>query len=272
MKFRTDFVTNSSSASYTLVLEIAAADGAKAKASFDVSEEGDATIDGYKAGYDIYLEGNLENVGKMVQEKKDIDEIIISLCSQIKIEGALCDDDDWEDEEDDEEMLQSISELKNKLSGDGAGYPRTILKFKKDIQDAGITTDTIRFITARSEKFGSGDSAMWIEMDIFDPYRNRYSAATTEDERNAVIEEAAKYILTEPKWKIKDNESCAEESLPIVWTGSSESLRKSIRDALEEKANHRNGCYWMGASTFVDTYDAELKKEAARPVFLVNGN
>ena len=277
MKIRTDFVTNSSSANYTLILKFIGENGAVAAADFSVSPESACTIDGEKTGEDIYLDGSLAFVGQMVKENKDINDIIHSLCSCITIErwnsGEDEDEDEWNfmGEDEAKKIEKARKELEGKVSGDGLEYPLTIKKFKKDVKKLKLTTDQIRYVAVGNAKYGSGDSAMWIKLDIFDPYRDKYAAAETEEERKAVIEETAQFVLTEPEWQVNDNGGRFNRPLPIVWNSSPAALRRAICDALEGKNNHRNGSYWMGAAAKVQKYDVKTGEVQIRTVFYVAG-
>ena len=280
MKIRSDFVTNSSSANYTLVLRIIDEDGEEAGAGFSVSPECAITMDGGKNGCDITFDGSFSELRAMIKEGKSIDDIIYAMCSGISIDKWDDEEEDEEEDEDDdffakadddEEAKADIAFIKGKVTGDGAGYPRTIIMFKDMANALGITSDKIRYLVTENCKYGSGDSAMWIEMDIFDPYRERYAAAQTDDEKEAIIEEAASYIMSEPEWEINDNEYCIEEPLPIVWGGSYLELCEAVKAALDKKPNHRNGSYWMGSSADITKYDVKTGKTETRSVFYVEG-
>ena len=65
MKIRTDFVTNSSSACYTLALRLVSEAGAVAGADFSVSSDGAWTPDGFKTGGDICFTGSFADIGKI---------------------------------------------------------------------------------------------------------------------------------------------------------------------------------------------------------------
>ncbi len=263
MKIRTDFVTNSSSACYTLALRLVSEAGAVAGAAFSVSSDGAWTPDGFKTGGDICFTGSFADIGKMILENKDINELINALCSNIEI--IRFDDEEDFDEECDSEDTQIVCE--SGVTGDGANFPNTIRGFKEEAKEIGIMTNQIRYIVTQNIKYGDGDSAMWIEMDIFDPYRARYADAKSKEEKSAVIEEAVQYILTGPKWEINDNDGEIVEPLPVLWSGNVNSLRSAIRDALDGKGNHGSVCYWMGSRAHILEYDVKTGKKKTKTVF-----
>ena len=281
MKIRTDFVTNSSSANYTLLLRLVTKDEEKASAEFTVSPDGAFTMDGEKCGAGITFTGSLHKTAEMIREGKAVDDIINNLCSGISIakfdyeEEEVDEDDDFNDDlgfddEEDEELKAELSNQEGRITGDGAGFPRTIARFKLDARKAGIIAENIRYIEVEKSVSGSGDSAMWIEMNIFNPYRKRFEKAKTEKEKTEIVEEAAAYILSKPELPVKANES-ETKMMRIVWAGSKDSLREAIHNVLDKKSKRRSKEYWMGEKTDFKTFDVKEETSESGSGFYVNG-
>ena len=249
---------------------------------FTVSPDGAFTMDGEKCGAGITFTGSLHKTAEIIREGKAADDIIYNLCSGISIakfdyeeEYEDDEDDDFNDEpgfddEEDEELKAELSNQEGRITGDGAGFPRTIARFKLDARKAGITAENIRYIEVEKRVSGSGDSAMWIEMNIFDPYRKRFEKAKSEEEKTEIIEEAVVYILSKPEWPVKANES-ETKMMRIVWTGSNDFLRKAIHDVLDKKSKRRSKDYWMGEKTDFKIFDVKEGSTESGFGFYVNG-
>lgn len=279
MKFRSDFVTNSSSANYTLVLRLQDEDELEAGAGFSVSPECAITMDGGMNGEDIGLDVPLETLFSALKECADINAVIDLLCNHIEIEmwedeEDWDDEDEWEggeeDEEEDEDAKAELAKAVENIDGDASRFPRTISMLRQAAQTLGIDKDNLRYVVAENAKYGSGDSAMWVDLDPLNPFADRYKAAKSDEERDAILEEAADYVLSEPEWPVNDNEYLIEGSLPIIWEGSRNSLIKSIKNYFEGKHNHRNGSYWMGSHSTIQKLDLKEGTITHREVFYVD--
>ncbi len=347
MKIRTDFVTNSSSASFILELTFESEDGKYASMDLAVSPEICCSDDGDMTGEEIYLypKKKKEDIvvgGKSIYSAKDIDELCDLLFGAATIDGWQGEMDegdvqDWDIEdltfvitgklkhyENRDELVAYIEEQGGRVSGsvsaktnylinndkdstsgknlkakelgipiisevdfmrvfdedrysdyldecDGGGIsvsvkdvaPITIGNFKKECADAGITMDNLKTITVKNSKFGTGDSAMYIDSDNdkFAEYQEKYQDASDE-KKEAILQKFISFVKSDPKLDVNDNEYELPEMMRCVWNSDDEALENEMREYLEGDGPS----HWMGTYSKVFTIDVTGKNVTSREV------
>lgn len=158
--------------------------------------------------------------------------------------------EDWQMENDDfEEFEDECVSVKTVM-------PKTVANFKKFCHEKGVTLENLKYIVVKNEKFGSGDSAMWLEGDnpAFLEFKERYKEAS-DDEKNDILQEMVAFILSEPELEVNDNEYELPETMPCAWNGSKESLEKMVKKYLESEKS----IYWLG--THSEIYKIDMKEK-----------
>lgn len=257
MRIRTDFVTNSSSASYVLELTLETNDGKFARTSLAVSLESCGSDDGYMTARDIFL-GTSEMEDDILVDKtsifsaKDIDALCDLLFSAATIEG-------WEDlkDEDDEfedEIMFEDSSGRTVSVIDVA--PKTLSNFKKECKKSGVTLENLKSITILNAKSGWGESAMYVDGDNkqLAAYRMRYQEAS-EDEKETIVQEFLAFVKSEPELDVVDNGCRLPDTVRCTWNLDDSTLEQEMRKYLKRKRIS----HWMGEYGIVETIDISEK-------------
>ena len=167
--------------------------------------------------------------------------------------GAFGEDADDEDEVIEEGATVSLADV----------APITLLNFKSTCTGIGITLENLKKITLRNNKFGTGDSAMFIfcDNDKFLAYKNQYRNAPTE-QKTQIAEDFLAYVRTEPELEVSDNEGELPGTMPCVWARSDGELEETMGAYLE--GNDRG--HWIGTYAMEFTVDMAARTLSSREV------
>ncbi len=297
MKIRTDFVTNSSSANFILEIMLEKKDGDGAFMDFAVSPEAAITMDGDMVGEDISL--NLGSIKREIMALcKDPDKSIYDLVDLLTHHAVVIDysgripenvdtsipDDPAQDKEEDDPWAS----LYDELGGDDEDedddsyednyddvtvdkiFPRSIRTLKRACRDLNLKPSEIKFIRSNSQKYGSGDSAMWINLSEFDSYISEYRAAESEEAREAVLDKVVEWLMGEPVMEVEDNEYQVDGKQRIIIPWDEEHARKIMKSVLDGSYKGRN--YWMGAWANIETLDVETGEIKYEEGLVIDGN
>lgn len=141
--------------------------------------------------------------------------------------------------------------------------PMTVEEFKEKCRKEGISLENLKKIKVENRKFGSGDSAMYINMsnDRFDEYRERYKNAA-EGEKEAVLEEFFAFVKSGPELEVEDNECELPDRMHCVWNGEYDDyLKKCFINGNDGRRN-----YWMAEYCWEFTIDVSGRDLAEREV------
>ncbi len=210
------------------------------------SPDGDYIIcsDGEDAGSedtrgDVPCVGEFEILARLAEEEGVFDD-------EEEDEDDWEDDDDWDEDEDDDYIAVSVRNV----------APKTIFRFLDACRKNGITPDNLKTVIVKNSKFGSGDSAMWVECDellsAFESYYEEQGEDRNPDKLQALVD----YVKSVPMLPVNDNEYSLPDEMPCAWAQSDNKLIKAMQKLLdgELSADH-----WMG--TLTNEYRIDVKKK-----------
>lgn len=244
MKFRSDFVTNSSSASYTLAFRFTAADGKNMRVFFPEELE---LEEGWHAFYGPELSFS-EELTRTIAGKAE---------SGARI-GEICD-----------YLVENIqSDFENDISP--LDFYKNILNdFKNRAAETGIEATELSDIAIENIKLGYGESAMFTEFEkLFGEMMAEYENSNNIG-KEAIIKKAFEYLNLRPKIAVEDNAGVLDEAEVFEWEGDDKKLLVALKKIFEKKypvarpAKAKRD-WWMLESvtrSTLDVHTGEVKKE-----------
>ena len=235
MKYRTDFVTNSSSASYIVEIDCIPIEGDTQTIQFLVHPEEAFGIElNIPNDEEGFYYGDKEK--KRISQIKDIEELMDILYEMLYVDEFYYSDEDDEFFEDDVALKQE----------DLDGYFNSC---KEVLMKEHPTLDNLKSVAVKNIKYGNGDSASWIPFEgnpILEDYYQRYHAADAVG-KEAVFIELRNYIDSEPVMVWKDHEGEMDGPRKIVWNDDEEALEGFLNKFFHEREPNR--MYWMAYPT-----------------------
>ena len=134
--------------------------------------------------------------------------------------------------------------------------PKSIAAFREECKKAGITAENLKSIDINNAKYGSGDSAMWVEKDILREYKDRYLSAETDEEKTSITEEAVNFMLSKPVVEVNDNSCYLDDAMQIVLANNNADV---IREEILKYFRGEGNSYWMGMASVI--YRIDVKNE-----------
>lgn len=121
--------------------------------------------------------------------------------------------------------------------------PKTMAHFLQDCIKKKISIDNLQTIDIKNCIAGYGDSAKYVETEVFEDYHKRYSDASSEEEKKAIFQEMVDYMKSEPELLVWDNEGMLPETMRCGWLYSERELKAAVKGYLEGTGEND---YWMG--------------------------
>ena len=274
MKIRTDFVTNSSSANYILEIDLSSTNGSKAVFELAVSPETCFSEDGDMTAEDIHLfpkedKGEIYFKGSAMSSARTIEELCDMLFTAAVIEGLYKDDEEYDDDDEceDNEEFYEYEMMEPTPVKDVA--PITISNFLNRCKSAEISPENLRTIVVKNCKFGSGDSAMWLDCDVFLEELKKECGGNLPDDPDELLQRAVEFAKSAPVLPINDNSYELPDKIICVWDVDEPTLKQMMKILLD---GNRHGKYWMGTAAREYTIDARNNTLLERHVLYLENN
>ena len=234
MKYRTDFVTNSSSASYIVEIDCIPIEGDTQTVQFLVHPE-------EAFGIELHIPSDEEgfyygdNEKKRISQIKDIEELMDILYERLYVDEFYRSDEDEIFEDDTVFKQEDLDEYFNSC--------------KEVLMSEYSTLNNLKSVEVKNIKYGNGDSASWIPFEdnpVLEDYYQRYHEADARGKETVFIE-LRNYIDSEPVMVWKDHEGEMDGPRKIVWNDDEEALEGFLNKFFHEREPNR--MYWMAYPT-----------------------
>ncbi len=242
MKYRTDFVTNSSSASYIVEIDCIPVEGDTQTIQFLVHPEEAYGISLHvSSDEDGFYYG--DNEKKRISQIKDIEELMDILYERLYVDEFYRSDEDEFFEDDIVFKQEDLDEYFNAC--------------KEVLVSEYSTLNNLKSVAVKNIKYGNGDSASWIpfkDNPVLEDYYQRYHAADASGKETLFIE-LRNYIDSEPVMVWKDHEGEMDGPRKIMWNDDEEALEGFLNKFFYERELNR--MYWMAYPTTRYELDVE---------------